>query len=497
MHCFITGIQESLNLNRNLSTVKQYDAIVVGSGPNGFAAAITLQRQGVRTLLLEGADVIGGGMRTKELTLPGYLHDVCSAIHPMAVASPFFASLPLADFGLQFTYAPYEAAHPLDTGETALLHRDINQTAQELGIDAQTYLHLIKPVSDHWQALAKETMGPLRFPSDPLLLAKFGWNAIQPAQWIANRFKTEKAKALWGGMAAHGIQPLANLTTAAVGMVLSGVGHKYGWPIPVGGSQSIATALAAYFQSLGGEIQTNFWVKSKKDLPDHKLLILDLTPKQILALEGLDLTESYKKQLQKYRYGMGVFKLDWALSEATPFRDKRLQHAATVHLGNTFDEICDGERRTSEGKHVDRPFVLFTQQSLFDSTRAPTGKHTGWAYCHVPHGSTEDRTKAIEDQIERYAPGFKDTILARSKINTHELELYNPNYVGGDINGGVMDVMQLYTRPTKRLTPYRTSNKAVYISSSATPPGGGVHGMCGFHAAKVALMDHFNITVIL
>src|SRR5690606_30504396 len=280
--------------------MNQYDAIVVGSGPNGFAAAITLQQHGLSTLLVEGADSIGGGMRTKELTVPGFKHDVCSAIHPMALASPFFASLPLDKFGLQFTYAPYEVAHPLDKDETAFLQRDIEITAQDLGADKESYLNLIAPVAENWNRLAKGIMGPLRFPENPLLLAKFGLSALQPAQWLAKRFKTVKAKALWGGIAAHGMQPLSNFTTAAIGMVLSGVGHKYGWPIPIGGSQAIADALAAYYKSLGGVIQTNTWLKDVADLPQHSVLILNLTPQQILNIKGLNLLESYKKQLQNY-----------------------------------------------------------------------------------------------------------------------------------------------------------------------------------------------------
>ncbi|MBP3942468.1 NAD(P)/FAD-dependent oxidoreductase [Sphingobacteriaceae bacterium WQ 2009] len=479
------------------NNLKEYDALVVGSGPNGFAAAITLQQQGLRTLLIEGAETIGGGMRTKPLTLPGFQHDVCSAIHPMAMASPFFASLPLAAFGLSFTYAKYEAAHPLIGQETAFLQRDIYQTASSLGVDRQTYLDLIEPVSQHWEALAKDTLGPLHFPENPLLLAQFGIKALLPAGRLAQRFKTPQGRALWAGMAAHGIQPLSNYTTSAIAMVLLGVGHRYGWPIPVGGSQAIADALAAYYKSLGGEIQTDTWVHDIRALPKHKILLLDLTPKQLLNMQGLELSESYKRQLSRYRQGMGIFKVDWALSEPVPFKDARCQHAGTVHLGNTFEEIAENEYRTAQGQLVKYPYVLFAQQSNFDPSRAPLGQHTGWAYCHVPNGSTADRREAIENQIERFAPGFKDTIRAAATMNTREVEAYNPNYVGGDINGGVMDIHQLYTRPTWSFTPYRTSNNHVYIASSATPPGGGVHGMCGFHAAKTALKDHYpNLSTI-
>lgn len=475
--------------------MKQYDAIVVGSGPNGFSAAITLQRQGLSTLLVEGADSIGGGTRTKELTVPGFKHDICSAIHPMAFASPFFSSLPLDEFGLSFTHAPYQVAHPLLSGETGILHRDIEEMVRELGIDGDAYLRLVEPVVNNWEKLANDTMGPMRFPKNPLLLAKFGLDALQPATWIARRFKTEKARALWGGVAAHGIQPLSNFTTSAIGIVLCGIGHKYGWPIPIGGSQSIANALSAYYRSLGGEIVVDYWLTDRADLPKHKILVLDLTPQQILKIEGLDLTPNFKKQLQRYRQGMGVFKVDWALSNPVPFTDSRCGQAATVHLGDTFSEIARNEQLTNSGQLVSRPFVLFSQQSVFDDTRAPQGKHTAWAYCHVPNGSRSDRTEFIENQLERYAPGFKDTIIARSTMNTRQLEMYNPNYIGGDINGGVMDIFQLYTRPTWRFTPYRTSNKSVYICSSSTPPGGGVHGMSGFHAAKTVLRDHYNISV--
>ncbi len=477
--------------------MKKYDAIIIGSGPNGFAAAITLQQQGLSTLIVEGANTTGGGMRTKELTLPGFKHDVCSAIHPMAMASPFMRSIPLKEYGLEFTQATYAAAHPLDSGDAGVLYHSLEETAQHLGVDARTYTRLILPIINRWESLALDTMGPLRFPRHPLDLASFGLNALKPATWTASSFKTEKAKALWAGMAAHGIQPLSNWATSAIGLVLMAVGHRYGWPIPKNGSQSIADALAAYYISLGGEIQTGCWVKDTRELPQHKILILDLTPKQVLRVEGLQLHDSYRKQLRKYRYGMGVFKVDWALSDATPFKDAYSQQAATVHLGNTYDEIIRNELHSHSGQVVEKPFVLFAQPSQFDKSRTPEGKHTGWAYCHVPNGSIVDFTAHIENQIERFAPGFKDTILARHTFNPTQMEAYNPNYIGGDINGGVMDIFQLYTRPTLSLTPYRTSNKNVYIASSSTPPGGGVHGMCGFHAARFVLKDHFNIDVML
>ena len=477
--------------------MKKYDAIIVGSGPNGLAAAITLQQQGLSTLIVEGADTIGGGMRTKELTLPGFKHDVCSAIHPMAMASPFMRSLPLADYGLTFVQAPYAAAHPLDSGETALLHQSLADTVLDLGTDGSYYRNLIQPVVEHWDTLATAIMGPLRFPKKPMQMAAFGLQALRPASWVAEAFKTEKGKALWAGMAAHGMQPLTNWTTSAIGMVLLAVGNKYGWAIPRGGSQSIADALAAYYRSLGGEIVVDHWVEDINELPKHKVLLLDMTPRQVLQLKGLNLTNAYRKQLQKYRYGMGVFKVDWALSDVTPFKDGYSQYAATVHLGNTFDEIARNEQASHKGQVVEKPFVLFAQPSHFDTHRAPEGKHTGWAYCHVPNGSEIDYTKAIEDQVERFAPGFKDTILARHTLNPAQLEAYNPNYIGGDINGGIMDIAQLYTRPTLSLSPYRTSRKNIYIASSSTPPGGGVHGMCGFHAARLALKDHYGIAIDL
>ena len=475
--------------------MKKYDAIIIGSGPNGFAAAITLQQQGLSTLIVEGGDTIGGGMRTKELTLPGFKHDVCSAIHPMAMASPFMRSLPLQEYGLEFAQTTYAAAHPLDNGDSALLHHSLEETAKNLGIDARTYKKLILPIINRWESLALDTMGPLRFPRHPLDLASFGLKALKPATWTASSFMTQKAKALWAGMAAHGIQPLSNWATSAIGLVLMAVGHRYGWPIPKGGSQSIADALAAYYLSLGGELQTGLWIKNIGQLPEHKILVFNMGPRQILQLQGTGFSGGYRRSLGRFKQGMGVFKIDWALSDPTPFRDIRCRQAATVHIGNTFEEIAHYEKNAHMGRTGQKPFVLFTQPSQFDHLRAPEGKHTGWAYCHVPNGSTADFTVCIENQIERFAPGFKDTILAKSTMNTVDIEAYNPNYVGGDINGGLMDIYQLYTRPTLSLTPYRTSNKNIYIASSSTPPGGGVHGMAGFHAAKLILKDHFNIDV--
>lgn len=469
-----------------------YDAIVVGSGPNGLAAAITLQRAGCAVLLIEGKSTIGGGMRTQELTLPGFKHDVCSAIHPMAMASPFFAGLPLTKYGLEFIQAPLAVAHPFDDGTAAFLSRSITETAAALGQDKDVYLKLIRPLVNNWEKIAQDIMAPLHFPAHPLLLAQFGLNAVRSANAIAENFVTKAAKGLWGGMSAHAIQPFSNLTSAAIGLVLSAVGHKYGWPIPKGGSQSIANALLAHFLDLGGKVETGWMVKSVKELPSHKVALLDVTPKQLLQIAGDELSSYYKWQLGRYKQGMGVFKVDWALNGPVPFTAPECSKAATVHLGNTYAEIALSEQQTSAGIQQEKPFVLFAQQSTFDDTRAPTGKHTAWAYCHVPNGSEQDMTAAIENQVARFAPGFKALILARHTMNARQMEVYNPNYIGGDINGGIVDLSQLYTRPVLRSSPYRTSSKHLYICSSATPPGPGVHGMCGFHAAKTALKDFFS-----
>jgi phytoene dehydrogenase-like protein len=471
----------------------EYDAVVVGSGPNGLAAAITLQQKGLSVLLLEGKDTIGGGLRSAELTLPGFVHDICSAVHPLAAASPFFESLPLADHGLEYIYPRFSAAHPLDGGREALLGGSVKDTARLLGRDEASYLQLMNPLVRDWPVIAADVLGPLHFPAHPLLMARFGWKALQSATHLSRRWRTEEAGALWAGMAAHSILPLSHTATAAIALVLTIAGHRKGWPFPRGGSAAIADALASYFISLGGEIATGTPVRSLTDLPSSRVLLLDLTPRQLLQLGGHRWSPLYQWQLERYRYGMGVFKVDWALAGRIPFTAPGCLQAGTVHIGNTLKEIAASEQLTWDGGHPERPFVLLAQQSVFDATRAPAGRQVAWAYCHVPNGSSKDMTEAIERQVERYAPGFRERILARHVMNTAQLEAYNANYIGGDINGGAIDIRQLFTRPALRRSPYRTSVKGIYICSSSTPPGGGVHGMCGYHAAQRALKDIFTV----
>ncbi|OQP42847.1 FAD-dependent oxidoreductase [Niastella yeongjuensis] len=478
-----------------MNDMNTYDAIVVGSGPNGLAAAITLQQAGVSVLLLEGKETVGGGLRTAEITLPGYLHDICSAIHPMAVASPFMSKLPLHEHGLEFIYPDVAAAHPFDDGTAAVLKKSIDETARLLGEDAGAYTKLIKPLTKIWPEIAPDVLGPFHFPKHPLAMAQFGLQALTSANYLSRKFHTAKAKGLWAGMAAHSIQPLTNAATSAIGLVLMTAGHLKGWPVPKGGSVSIANALASYFVSIGGKIETNSYIRSIDQLPASDAVLFDVTPKQLLQIAGDRFSPTYTKQLQRYRYGMGVFKIDWALQEPIPFTAPECRNAGTVHIGNTIEEIVEGERLTAAGIHPEKPFVLLAQPSVFDATRAPAGKHTAWAYCHVPNGSTIDMTSAIENQVERFAPGFKDLIIGRHTYNTLEMEAYNPNYIGGDINGGIIDLRQLYTRPAMRWSPYTTPAKGIYICSSSTPPGGGVHGMCGYHAARRTLHDVFDIDI--
>jgi phytoene dehydrogenase-like protein len=471
---------------------RDYDAVVVGSGPNGLAAAIALQQAGCSVLIVEAKSTIGGGLRSEELTLPGFTHDICSAIHPLAAGSPFFNTLPLDKHGLEFIYPQLSAAHPFDDGTAAVLTSSLEETASLLEADKNVYTKMIAPIVTDWPLIMNDVLGPLRFPRNPFALAGFGLKALQSAEAISKKFSTAKAKGLWAGMAAHSIMPLSKVTTAAIGFVLMAAGHVRGWPLPKGGSQQIANALASYFISLGGKIETGFYVKSIRQLPSSHAVLFDVTPRQLMEIAGHKFSSVYRWQLNRYRYGMGVFKMDWALDGPVPFRAKECKEAGTIHIGNTFQEIAASEAATWKGNHPEKPFVLLAQQSLFDLSRAPKGKHTAWAYCHVPHGSMVDMTEAIETQIDRFAPGFRDVIIARHTLNTGEMEERNPNYIGGDINGGAIDIGQLFTRPVLRLSPYRTSAKGLYICSSSTPPGGGVHGMCGYHAARTALKDIFK-----
>jgi len=473
----------------------EYDAVIVGSGPNGLAAAITLQRAGLSVLLIEGSDTIGGGMRSAELTMPGCLSDICSAIHPMAAGSPFFQELSLEQFGLEYINPPVLAAHPFDNGEAAVLNQSLKNTAELLGPDKNAYMELIGPVTEAWPRIAKDVLAPLHLPKHPFDMIKFGLVALQSGLNIAKRFKTPEAKGLLAGMSAHSLLPLDKLTTAAVGLVLMANGHLNGWPIPKGGSQQLAGALGKYFESLGGKVQTGWHVRSLNELPVAKAILFDVSPKQLLEIAGESFSGFYRWQLKKYKYGMGVFKVDWALDGPVPFTAAACREAGTVHVGGTIEEIAQSELLTAAGRITDKPFVLLAQQSLFDPGRAPEGKQVLWGYCHVPNGSNADRVFAIENQIERFAPGFRDRILARHTFNTMQLEKYDPNYVGGDINGGLMDIWQLFTRPALRLSPYMTSAKGLYICSASTPPGGGVHGMCGYNAAKRALADIWKVVI--
>jgi phytoene dehydrogenase-like protein len=460
-----------------------------------LAAAITLARADRSVLVLEGKDTIGGGSRSAALTLPGFTHDVCSAIHPLGLASPFMRSLPLEEHGLEWIHPSAPLAHPFDDGTAVMLERTVEATgtSANLGRDGKAYRKLMGPLVRDWHRLAEDILGPLRFPRHPIALARFGVKALLPASVLAKAvFKEERARAIFAGMAAHSMLPLESPPTASFGMVLATLAHVVGWPVARGGSQQIANAMASYFCSLGGEIATGRLVESLDELPAAQAVLFDVTPRQLLQIAGDRLPQGYRRQLRRYRYGPGVFKVDWALDGPIPWRAEECARVGTVHLGGTIEEIAASERAVWHGQHHERPFVLLAQQSLIDATRAPEGKHTVWAYCHVPHGSTLDMTERIEGQIERFAPGFKDLVLARHTMSAPEMQQYNPNYIGGDINGGIQDLRQLFTRPTPRLTPYRTAQRGFYLCSSSTPPGGGVHGMCGYFAARTALGDLFD-----
>jgi len=466
-----------------------YDAVIVGSGPNGLAAAITLAQQGLRVALLEMKDKTGGGMRTEELTLPGFKHDVGSAIHPFGVGSPFFRTLPLAEHGLTWIHPDAPLAHPLDDG-VAMMERSLAKTCEQLGRDGAVYDTLLRPLVRDWEALMGDFMGPLlRFPSHPLLLARFGVRGLPPATLLSKLFREERTKALFAGVAAHAILPLGAPATAAIGLVFGMLAHTVGWPFPEGGAASLAEALTRYFCSLGGVVHTGVQVRSLKDVPEARVTLLDLSAKQFLRIAGDDLPNRYRGWLERYRLGAGVFKLDYALDGPVPWKEAACGRAATVHLGGTQAEIAASELEVARGKAPANPYVLVAQHSPFDATRAPKGKGTLWAYCHVPNGFDGDMTEAVERQLERFAPGFRERVLAKHAMNAPAFEAHNPNYVGGDINGGAASLWQLVARPVPLPNPYKTPLGGVYLCSASTPPGGGIHGMCGYRAAQAALRE--------
>ncbi len=464
------------------------DAVVVGSGPNGLSAAVALAREGASVLVLEARDEIGGGTRTSELTLRGFRHDFCSACHPMGILSPFFRSLPLEQHGLRWVLPPASVAHPLEEQDAVLLRRSLPETARGLGADAAAYERLVAPFLVQPQDWMDDLLAPLRIPRHPFRMLRFGLRAIRSAVGLArSRFQTERARALFAGCAAHSVLPLERPLTAAVGLIFCFTGHVEPWPVAEGGSAAIARALAGVLASLGGRIETGHTVRTLADLPAARAYLFDTSPAQLADVAETILPASYVRRLRQYRYGPGAFKMDWALDGPIPWRDPAVLEASTVHLGGTLDEVAASESAVWRGEHPERPFVLLCQQSQFDRSRAPDGKQTGYAYCHVPPGSTADLTQVVEAQVERFAPGFRDRILARHATTAADFERYNPSFVGGAITGGVADIGQLFTRPVARVNPYTTPNPRLFLCSASTPPGGGVHGMCGYHAARAVL----------
>ncbi len=466
----------------------EVDAVVVGSGPNGLAAAIALAQAGAQVQVFEAEREIGGGTRSAELTLPGFLHDVCSAVHPMGILSPFFRELSLADHGLHWIRPPASVAHPLDDGDAVMIHRSLERTRDGLGADGAAYERLVAPLLRHPHRLLADILAPLRVPGSPLQMLRFGLRAAFSANRLSRLiFRGERARALFAGCAGHSILPLTQPLTAALGLIFSFTAHVEDWPVAKGGSQAIPRALASLLGSLGGSIETGTRVERLADLPSARVVLFDTSPDQLARIAGDALPAGYRRRLGRYRYGPGVFKLDWALDGPIPWRDPRCLEASTVHVGGTLDEIRASERDMYRGRHAERPYLILCQQSDFDDSRAPAGKRTGYAYCHVPHGSTVVMTGAIEAQVERFAPGFRDRILARHQMNAQDFAAYNPNYVGGAITGGVADAFQLFTRPVARLDPYATPNPRLFLCSASTPPGGGVHGQCGYWAAQSAM----------
>jgi phytoene dehydrogenase-like protein len=471
-----------------VASASQLDAVVIGAGPNGLAAAIELARAGASVAVLEAAGEPGGGMRSAALTEPGFLHDVCSAVHPMGALSPFFRQLPLEQHGLVWIRPPASVAHPMPDGEAVMLYRSVARTQERLGRDSRAWERLVGPFLASPHELLADAMAPLRVPAHPLLLLRFGLRGALPASALARLlFRDAPARALFAGCAAHSILPLTAPFTAALGLLFAITGHVEDWPVAAGGSQSIARALVAHLESLGGRVETGRRIGRLDDLPPSRVILFDTSPEQLSRIAGDALPAGYRRRLGRYRYGPGVFKLDWALDGPIPWRDPACLEASTVHVGGTLEEICASERDMYRGRHAERPYLIVCQQSQFDPSRAPAGRHTGYAYCHVPHGSTLDMTDTIESQIERFAPGFRDRILARHRMDTAWLERHAENYKGGAITGGVADAFQLWTRPVARLDPYSTPNPRLFLCSASTPPGGGVHGQCGYWAARSAL----------
>ena len=465
----------------------------MGAGPNGLAAAIELARAGLSVRVLEAADTVGGGARSAELTLPGFVHDVCSAIHPLGVASPFFRTLPLAEHGVEWIEPPAALAHPFDDGTAVLLERSPEAAAPDLGADDERWRRLFAPLVRDAEPLLEDLLGPLHVPAHPIALARFGARAAPPATTLARlSFRGEKARGVFAGLAAHSMLRLDRPPSAAFGLTLGLLAHAVGWPFPRGGSQRVSDALASYLRALGGEIETGRRVESIAELGDARAVLLDVTPRGLLDLAGDRLPDRYRRGLERYRYGPGVFKLDYALAEPVPWAAAVARRAGTVHLGPSMGEIGNALRAVRRGTAPDPPFLIAAQPSLADDTRAPDGRHVLWVYCHVPNGWAGDHTEAIEDQIERFAPGFRDIVLARTATGPTQLAARNPNLVGGDIAGGPSDGLHLIFRPTFSPVPYATPDPAVFLCSSATPPGPGVHGMCGYHAAMLALRRVFG-----
>ncbi len=470
-----------------------YDAVVVGSGPNGLAAAVTLTAAGQRVLVLEGA-AIGGGCRTSELTLPGFRHDECSAVHPLALASPFFRAFDLPGRGVRFASGAAEYAHPLDGARAAVVRRDLGQTATGLGADAAAYRRLFGPLTRHAEAITATVLSDLRhMPRQPVAVARYGLPALRSAQRAAARFRTPEARALLAGVAAHGMMPLSQPPTAGLALFLGLLAHSVGWPVVAGGSGQITEAMARYVRDGGGTIETDRWVRSLRELPSARAVLLDVTPRGLVAIAGEELPAGYRRALGRFRFGGGICKADYALSGPVPWANPGCREATTLHVGGSFTEIARAEADVAAGRHPDAPYVLAVQPGVTDPGRAPAGRQVLWAYCHVPAGSPRDMSPAIEAQIERFAPGFGDLVLARSVRTAAQEEALNPNYVGGDISAGLMTVLQTFARPVPRWNSYRTPLPGVYLCSSSTPPGPGVHGRCGELAARAALRDVFGI----